>query len=386
MADQFYDDIPVSTNTIAADLVQMEASLGYIKDVFQAFVNSWSDTTATNIKPNIIGDADNNTLIQCEESADENIIRFDIAGTEQMTLQDGKLEPTTDNDVDLGSSSKEFKDGYFDGTVYADVVDVNGTAINQVSLRGIDNRSTFRWKDGDELYIGAGSYYHSGTSNQILYWDSELTFQLEKIVNGGTNDDSDNFGADGWHYIYLDDSAIVTKGTTSLDNTCFINVLANGAPVWNATKKGWYGDGVGSAATGDRCIFAVYETGGAILEFFNNGDYVVFADHIGSYGPTDPGTDWAAEVTLSIPSFARQAMATFQNIYVDGTGSTFWRTEGQTATTGHRACAVNADSTLSANTLQVIASANLKIDIKQSNADANTTTVYTNGWYFPTGM
>ena len=38
-------------------------------------------------------------------------IRLRINGTEQVNLVDGKLAPTTDNDVDLGiGGSKEFKD------------------------------------------------------------------------------------------------------------------------------------------------------------------------------------------------------------------------------------------------------------------------------------
>ena len=77
----------------------------------------------------IVQDADTDTKIQVEESSDEDIIRFDIAGTEQITLADGVLKPTTDNDIDLGTSSLEFKDGYFDGTVYTDAVDLAGTDL-----------------------------------------------------------------------------------------------------------------------------------------------------------------------------------------------------------------------------------------------------------------
>ena len=44
----------------------------------------------------IIKDADNNTQIQVEESADENIIRFDTAGTERLTMDaDGKFAFTS---------------------------------------------------------------------------------------------------------------------------------------------------------------------------------------------------------------------------------------------------------------------------------------------------
>jgi hypothetical protein len=45
-----------------------------------------------------------------------------IGGTGQTTLTDGALSPTTDDDVDLGSASKEFKDAFFDGTVTLDAL------------------------------------------------------------------------------------------------------------------------------------------------------------------------------------------------------------------------------------------------------------------------
>lgn len=122
MADQHNANIPALTNTIASDVPDIKENLEYHKDVFQAFVNAWSDTVATNVKPKIMGDADNDTLIQCEEGSDEDIIRFDIGGTEQVTIQDGKIEPTTANDVDLGSAEKEFKNLYLEGSITIDDV------------------------------------------------------------------------------------------------------------------------------------------------------------------------------------------------------------------------------------------------------------------------
>ena len=48
-------------------------------------------------------------------------------GSGRLTIGDGALSPVTDNQIDLGTSSLEFKDGYFDGTLYADAIDLNGT-------------------------------------------------------------------------------------------------------------------------------------------------------------------------------------------------------------------------------------------------------------------
>ncbi len=61
-----------------------------------------------------------------------NQIGFTINGTGQVIIKDGVIEPVTDNDVDLGSSSLEFKDGYFDGTLHCDVLDLAGTEYTSI--------------------------------------------------------------------------------------------------------------------------------------------------------------------------------------------------------------------------------------------------------------
>jgi len=53
---------------------------------------------------------------------------IDVSGTstEQFVVKDGIIEPTTNNDIDLGSSSKQFKDGHFAGTLNVGGVAVGG--------------------------------------------------------------------------------------------------------------------------------------------------------------------------------------------------------------------------------------------------------------------
>ena len=45
---------------------------------------------------------------------------IEIGDVQQLVLTDGKLNPTTDNDIDLGDATHEFKDAFFDGTVTSD--------------------------------------------------------------------------------------------------------------------------------------------------------------------------------------------------------------------------------------------------------------------------
>jgi len=75
----------------------------------------------------ISGDADTNTSITFSGS---DVITITAGGDAQFTFNNGSIVPSVDNDIDLGTSSLEFKDAYFDGTVYADAINFNGTAIS----------------------------------------------------------------------------------------------------------------------------------------------------------------------------------------------------------------------------------------------------------------
>ena len=49
--------------------------------------------------------------------------------TNQIKVTDGAILPITDDDVDLGSASYQFKNAYFDGTLEADAITIGGSAI-----------------------------------------------------------------------------------------------------------------------------------------------------------------------------------------------------------------------------------------------------------------
>jgi len=65
-----------------------------------------------------------------------NQIEFsvDVASlsVEQFVVKDGVIEPTTDNDIDLGSSGKEFKDLYIDGVAYVDSIAMPTTTVTDI--------------------------------------------------------------------------------------------------------------------------------------------------------------------------------------------------------------------------------------------------------------
>ena len=103
-------------------------SVGGNLDVTGTFDLSDSNfTNAGDIQlDSITGDSDTNTSIAFSGS---DVITVTTGGETQVTFNNGSILPTTDNDVDLGSSSLEFKDLYIDGTAYVDAINFNGTAI-----------------------------------------------------------------------------------------------------------------------------------------------------------------------------------------------------------------------------------------------------------------
>ena len=81
----------------------------------------------------IAGDADSNTSIAFSGS---DVITITAGGETQVTFNNGSILPTTDDDIDLGSSSFEFKDLYIDGTAYLDTASVDALTVSGSTTLG----------------------------------------------------------------------------------------------------------------------------------------------------------------------------------------------------------------------------------------------------------
>ena len=66
-------------------------------------------------------------------------VEVSSAAVEQIRIADGVVSPVTDNDIDLGTSSLEFKDLFIDGTAHIDTldVDVNATIAGTLGVTGV---------------------------------------------------------------------------------------------------------------------------------------------------------------------------------------------------------------------------------------------------------
>jgi len=101
------------------DIINAADSNNEFNQVLAAFVNTsghkHDGTAAEGPVIGLIGDpgvATPKNKVVVDDTNNQVEFNIDVGGTstEQFVVKDGVLEPTTNNDIDLGSSSKKFKD------------------------------------------------------------------------------------------------------------------------------------------------------------------------------------------------------------------------------------------------------------------------------------
>ncbi len=78
-------------------------------------------------------DALNKILVDTSNNHLEFYVEVSSAAVQQLRIQDGAIVPITDNDIDLGTSSLEFKDLFVDGTANVDAINLDGTLITSTA-------------------------------------------------------------------------------------------------------------------------------------------------------------------------------------------------------------------------------------------------------------
>ena len=125
-----------------ATLVDINANVEVSGTLTVAGAVDFGDAALSNVGAvqldSIAGDADSNTSITFSGS---DVITIAAGGDNQVTFTNGAIVPSTDNDIDLGTSSVEFKDAFFDGTVttdalVADTADINGGTVDGAIIGG----------------------------------------------------------------------------------------------------------------------------------------------------------------------------------------------------------------------------------------------------------
>ena len=141
-----------------------------------------------------IGDLD--FLNKIEVDSTNNRFGFYVevssAAVEQIRIQDGAIVPVTDNDIDLGTSSLEFKDLFLDGTATIDTLTVNeattvGTTLGVTGATTLTGNvtTTNDLSVGGNLTVTGTSTFNGGTIT--LSGDFDLTGTLTAgLIDGGS--------------------------------------------------------------------------------------------------------------------------------------------------------------------------------------------------------
>ena len=124
-------------------------------------------------------------------------VEVSSSAVEQIRIQDGAIVPVTDNDIDLGTSSLEFKDAYFDGTVttdalVADTADINGGSVDGATL---GTNSAITQAVIDNVNINGTTIGHTDDTDLITLADGVVTIAGE--LDATTLDISGNADIDG---------------------------------------------------------------------------------------------------------------------------------------------------------------------------------------------
>ena len=191
-----------------------------------------SDSDFTNVGDiqldSISGDGDTNTSITFSGS---DVITITTGGETQFTFNNGSILPTTDNDIDLGSASYEFKDGYFDGTLYADAINFDGTAISSTAAElnivdGDTSATSTTVADADRVVMNDnGTMGQVAVTDLAAYFDDEITAMPNLVSTGALNSGSIT---SGFGSIDNGSSAITTTGTITGGAVTVDDVAING--------------------------------------------------------------------------------------------------------------------------------------------------------------
>jgi len=154
----------------------------------------------------------NRVLIDDSNNHLEFYVDVSSSSVQQLRIQDGAIVPITTNDIDLGTSSLEFKDAFFDGTVTADAASILSLALaSGATVTAINDEDTMSSDSATAL----------ATQQSIkAYVDSQVTAQ-----------DLDLTSDSGTIAIDLDSETLTIQGTSNeIETSASGNALTIGLP------------------------------------------------------------------------------------------------------------------------------------------------------------
>jgi len=218
-----------------------------------------------------IRDADslNKVLVDSTNNHLEFYVEVSSAAVQQVRIQDGAIVPITDNDIDLGTSSLEFKDLFIDGTANIDTLSLDGTAVTATGteINLIDGGATVGTTavaDGDGIiHNDGGTMRVTSAATFKTYFQEGISTAFDDLSAGDaavsvtTTAGNITIDAQG------NDTDIIFKGT---DNSSDITMLTlDGSEAGKATFNSDVVVGGDLTVTGDDIVMGTNTAGNLLI-------------------------------------------------------------------------------------------------------------------------
>ena len=215
----------------------------------------------------------NRVLVDSSNNHLEFYINVSSSSVQQFRLQDGAIVPITNNDIDLGTSSLQFKDAFFDGTVTLDGLTIgSATSITDVdtdisSVSGSDDTlaSAKAIKTYVDAQLTASDLDFQGDSGGALSID--LDSETLTVAGGEGIETS---GSGNTLTIAGEDASTSNKGIASFSSTNFdvssgaVSVKSGGIVSGNLNDSVITGLSEISSVAGDDVLLAIDTSGGGL--------------------------------------------------------------------------------------------------------------------------
>ena len=214
-------------------------------------------------------DSNNKILVDTSNNHLEFYVEVSSSATQQLRIQDGAIVPITDNDIDLGTSSLEFKDLFIDGTANIDTLSLDGTAVTATGteinlIDGGTSAGTTAVADADGIITNDGGTMRLTTAATFkTYFQEGISTAYDDLstgdaaVNIATSAGNITIDAQG------NDTDIILKGTDGSADTTFLTI--DGSAAGKATFNSDVVVGGDLTVTGDDIVMGTNTAGNLLI-------------------------------------------------------------------------------------------------------------------------